>query len=310
MGDRLTGLDALRGIAAVLIFAGHLSPLMGVEFGRLYLAVDFFFVLSGYVMARAYEPRIPGARAKFLAARIKRLWPLMALGALLGIGQADSTKEIIFGLAMIPVFTGGLLYPLNGPAWSILFELFANLAHAAGLDRIPARWLFAIMAFCFSGIAYVAVELGTIQYGAKDVLWWFGFPRVLFSYLFGICLYRLWREKPPLNLPAGLTCFVLLFLLIPIQHWAVDIAFILIGSPLLIAGGLNMGGGRFAIVLGAVSYPLYALHIPLRNLWIDYIPWQIGVVLTISVVMAVTFAVPYLRTLKPFRPERAGALRQ
>ena len=91
---RLDGLDALRGIAALLVAVMHIQHISGGGdlFARAYLAVDVFFVLSGYVMARTYEPKFAcGMRLRdFAAVRLKRLWPTMCIGALLGMAACWS----------------------------------------------------------------------------------------------------------------------------------------------------------------------------------------------------------------------------
>lgn len=84
---RLAGLDALRGIAALVVVIGHVFLARdGAEHGRPWIAVDVFFALSGYVTARTYEARLGRdlSAGGFLAARLRRLWPVMAVGALLG----------------------------------------------------------------------------------------------------------------------------------------------------------------------------------------------------------------------------------
>src|ERR1044072_6175275 len=118
----LRGLGALRGIAAVLVLVGHTSPQMGLHLGKLYLAVDFFFMLSGYIMARTYEARMhQGRDIDFLVARVKRLWPTMAIGTLLMIPLLNhfqfSHIFFVLGLLSIPALFGRLVFPLNGPAW-------------------------------------------------------------------------------------------------------------------------------------------------------------------------------------------------
>src|SRR5262245_61697811 len=86
--NRLYGLDALRGVAALAVLFHHYEVIFGSThyFSRAYLAVDVFFMISGYVMARTYEGRLGNSLSavQFLWIRIKRLWPTMAVGTTIG----------------------------------------------------------------------------------------------------------------------------------------------------------------------------------------------------------------------------------
>src|ERR1700741_4639067 len=88
-GERLQGLDPLRGIAALTVLFGHAASLAENAHLtiRVHLAVDLFFVLSGYVMAHGYEKKLSQglSEAQFLVIRFWRIWPTMAIGALLGV---------------------------------------------------------------------------------------------------------------------------------------------------------------------------------------------------------------------------------
>ncbi len=133
---RLHGLDALRGVAALLVlwYHLHLSQHVGFYPFRGYLAVDFFFMLSGYVMARTYEGRMRGG-LWFLRKRFWRLWPTVTVGSLIGVvaaivaGAADAPGFLLaatLNLLLVPILWAGAAFPINTPIWSIFFELFAN----------------------------------------------------------------------------------------------------------------------------------------------------------------------------------------
>ena len=87
--SRLSGLDALRGVAAIMVVLLHVNHLAGDAgwFTAGYLAVDLFFMLSGYVLARTFDRRLESdlSAMDFLVIRLRRLWPVMAVGALLGL---------------------------------------------------------------------------------------------------------------------------------------------------------------------------------------------------------------------------------
>ena len=86
---RLAGIDALRGIAALLVLGLHTNAVFGGlgQFSKGYLGVDFFLILSGYLMARITEPRVAGrlSPGQFMIARYKRFWGMVALGSLIGV---------------------------------------------------------------------------------------------------------------------------------------------------------------------------------------------------------------------------------
>src|SRR5690348_12833235 len=86
---RLNGLDALRGVAALVVAFHHLSVIsVSRGLGELpFLAVDLFFVISGFVMARTYEERLQTTLStpRFILLRYKRLWLPLAIGTMLGM---------------------------------------------------------------------------------------------------------------------------------------------------------------------------------------------------------------------------------
>lgn len=213
------------------MLAYHLHTIFGgfdfIRYG--YLAVDIFFVLSGYVMARTYEPRFSAGLgpAQFLAARYHRLAPTMAVGAVLGCALA---LVLGAGIEIAPIFAATLaLVPqpglrpfiLNRPTWSIFFEVFANLVHAAMLWRVRARFLVTLVATCI--LALVPFWLaGDFNTGSRWQNFAGGFPRVIATYCLGILAFRANVPLPHLPVP-----------LVPVAGY-----------------------------LGALSFPLYATHYP------------------------------------------------
>jgi peptidoglycan/LPS O-acetylase OafA/YrhL len=270
---RLEGLDALRGIAALCVLVYHITESLE---SSAYLAVDFFFMLSGYVMARTYEPRLAtGLPArKFVAARVWRLWPTMFLAGLVAIPWLFSWVPgkfawpiVIANLLLIPSLTQNRLYLLNGPAWSILFELVANAFHALGLWRLSNRQLFALLALLALSMAGLA-SLYTYELGSRPGTALGGVPRVLLSYGAGMLLWRVWQDIPKVRVPglltlAGMPLFFGLCAMIGAQLWQSDLLFVLAICPLLIAGGLRLEKVHPVLLwLGAISFPLYAVHAP------------------------------------------------
>ena len=135
---RFVTLDALRGAGAATVMAGHAGPLLGGYGPPLtYLAVDMFFVLSGFVISYAYDKKMAaGMRPiEFLRARVKRLYPIYLVGLLLGLvsllfnnphglSSAQTALTFVCGLFALPSPPMGpfkALFPLNGPYWSLFF---------------------------------------------------------------------------------------------------------------------------------------------------------------------------------------------
>lgn len=279
---RLTGLDALRGIAALVVLAHHVTALHGFTFApRGYLAVDFFFMLSGYVMARTYEP-MPG---NFMMRRLRRIWPLVALGTVMGLSFYPPDKAMLLlipGLLLIPTRIGSGPYPLNGPTWSVAFELLANLAHQLAFAKLSTRTLMLIavplLLFCMAQ----AVQLGSYNYGHDNATFWLGVPRAMSTYLIGICMFRIFRDRAPVRIAPWLTVLAIPLLTVPALPggaW-VDIAFVAL-CPIILVGALQFGG-RWCTALGAISFPLYATHLPILHLVKDY-HWSAGVAAALMV---------------------------
>ena len=279
---RLDGLDGLRGIAALCVLWFHATGVIHPDWelaGKGYLAVDFFFMLSGYVMARTYEHRFAeGYLAnRFLIARYRKLWPFMALGALLGApvvwlmldDHVAALKVIVANVFLVPWIGYNSLYPVNNAAWSILVELCANLVHAAILWRLPTRVLAALLLAAIPALCWLASAYGSLAVGLETSTIAAGLAKGLVSYGIGIVLWRWWRDRPVLRISPALAfaAMPVLILLVPVLRdlaWFYDVAFILIACPLMLAGGLaatRVGG--VIRWLGLISFPLYAVNLPL-----------------------------------------------
>ncbi|NUS99468.1 MAG: acyltransferase, partial [Sphingomonas sp.] len=210
---RLYGLDALRGIAAICVMVGHFAATFGLGEYPFHagLAVDLFFILSGFVMTRTYEERLrSGLTApQFIALRYRRLFLPLAIGSTLGligaaavIGPAPQLlASWVFILAFLPTVWLGNAFLLNGPAWSLFLEILSNALHGTLLAKTSTRRLAALYA------ASVAVFIATYfaglshwDYGLSAILWLI--PRELSAYLIGIIIFRVYGDRPLGNRPA------------------------------------------------------------------------------------------------------------
>lgn len=287
---RLTGLDGLRGIAAVAVLLHHVFVLPG---SKGYLAVDFFFMLSGYVMARTYEARMaaPEGGASFMRERVRRLYPVIFFASLLcmpwTIWHAGDNAWwiILLNLLLIPTPALGQIYMLNPPAWSILLELFANLAHALGLQRLGKAALAGLVAALLPLLAWLTAQGQTDSRSLYELLA-VGPVRVLVPYGIGVLLYRLWRDVPPFKVPAAVTwgampMWLALTSLNAASPWWASFLFVVALCPMLIAGGLQHGKGSPVLALiGELSFPLYAVHaavlLPMKDYQLGWLPQVAG----------------------------------
>lgn len=276
--DRLPGLDAMRGVAAVVVLVTHLrfGPATG------HLAVDFFFMLSGYVMARTYEGRLKAKTldaASFLFGRYKRLWPTMAVGAVIGLivaavagGESYALLwSLVFALLMVP---GGATVPyvLNLPAWSIFYELVANAVHGFFAARRSNTVVALLVLLCAIGMiaSLILVGFPRILNSTSVSMQLLVLVRVGAAYFLGVLLYRWTKDIPPIRIPWFVGLLALPVYLLVVEHYRFPgwpLPFIFILSPLMIIAGLDLSAPRrISKILGDMSFPLYAIHYPVIGL--------------------------------------------
>ncbi|MCR5076544.1 MAG: acyltransferase [Prevotella sp.] len=230
-------LDGLRGVAALLVVAFHLFETYseGPSFQIInhgYLAVDFFFVLSGFVIGYAYDDRWDSMSTwNFFKRRLVRLHPMVMMGAFVGlllfyfgggpgfelIGQTPWWKVLLLFLiacTMIPVSAGmdirgwAETYPLNGATWSLMLEYIANILYALVIRRLSKAALSVLVVVfgCLTVMLCLDIDpLGVLEsrdYAAYTVIggWgidatqlWIGFTRLLYPFFCGLLVSRAGR---------------------------------------------------------------------------------------------------------------------
>jgi peptidoglycan/LPS O-acetylase OafA/YrhL len=312
---RLPGIEALRGVAAICVVLLHLQATLRGHppiFGKGYLAVDFFLMLSGFLMARTQEARFTGGRGawRFIWARTKRLWPMMALGGVLGAPVLLHRTESVWhflslavpNFLLLPASFDNLVYPLNIPAWTIFYELVANLLHVLVFWRFGRAALALSIAGGLAAMIAVALHFGSFDVGARPAHFLAGFPRIAFAYLIGIALGRWWRDEPSIRIPVypALAAMPLLFAAswwLGWSHWLFDLLFVTLACPLIIAGALRLKGApKLALWSGVLSFPLFAVHMPIlqtaRELGWN---WIVGGTLALAGGIAVAVAANLLK---------------
>ena len=225
-------LDGLRGVAAMLVVAFHLfetyskgAPYQIINHG--YLAVDFFFVLSGFVIGYAYDDRWDKMTTwGFFKRRLVRLQPMLVIGAVIGLlfylfGDQPMFRLIaetpgwklalvfVLGCFMIPVRPSMDVrgwdesFPINGPQWTLFFEYIANILYALVFRHLP-KWglaicvaVFAVLTLDFTlgwdilGIApnYQGRVIGGWSLTVEQL--YVGFARLLYPFFCGLLISRI-----------------------------------------------------------------------------------------------------------------------
>jgi peptidoglycan/LPS O-acetylase OafA/YrhL len=274
-GRRYEALDGLRGVAAVGVMLYHIGGWTGrpwlVSHG--YLAVDFFFCLSGFVLAHAYGRREIGWLG-LLRQRLIRLWPLIALtmlgGAMVIIQHRERVPEwLALGLLMIPRLWAeepgfAPIFPLNPPAWSLFFELVVGAAWFP-LRRLGVMGHVLLIVLLTPVMLYIAQGMGGVLTGWDRATFVISLIRTVFSFLLGWGCYRIQpfiRLGAPAWLLAVLLAVMLSFPWTPL-NWLYDFICLSVIFPLMVLAGRRDpegGAGILCRVSGAISYPLYALH--------------------------------------------------
>jgi len=245
-------LDGLRGVAAVLVVLFHILEVHShgdhtkqlINHG--YLAVDFFFLLSGFVLGYAYDDRWGKMTLKdFFKRRIVRLQPMVVIGSIIGallfyfqdapglgwggIHEVPVWKMLlvmVIGFTLIPVGKGldirgwNEMHPLNGPAWSLFFEYIANIVYALFLRRVSKIVLSILVIIAAGFTLYYAFTNGngniiggwSIDNPAQLKI---GFIRLAFPFLAGLLLARIGKLHYIKNAFLSASLLLVVFLSVP-----------------------------------------------------------------------------------------------
>ena len=308
-------LDGLRGVAAIMVVAFHIFEAHAASrfvqiINHGYLAVDFFFVLSGFVIGYAYDDRwgkmtIGG----FFKNRLIRLQPMVVMGMIVGavffyfqgfplfpiISETPVWKLLLvmaIGFLMIPVpqsldIRGWYeMYPLNGPGWSLFFEYIANILYGLFIKNFSNKLLSVLVFLSACLLIHLAIFNGDVIGGwsLDPAQLHIGFARVLFPFFGGLLLFRLAKITTVKN--AFWLCSLLIVIVLSIprigtneQVWMNGIyesIVIIIMFPLIVfigASGELKGkySTRVCKFLGDISYPIYITHYPLIYLYTGWV---------------------------------------
>lgn len=216
-------LDGLRGVAAIMVVAFHICEAHATShqdqiINHGYLAVDFFFLLSGYVIGYAYDDRWEKLTlGSFFKRRLARLQPMVIMGSIVGAAFFYFQKGDLWPMiATVPVWKTVLvmligatliplpvsmdirgwqeMHPLNGPAWSLFFEYVANILYAVWIRKFSRAALTVLVILSAALLVHLAVfgkegdVIGGWSITAEQLH--VGFSRLLFPFFAGLLLSR------------------------------------------------------------------------------------------------------------------------
>lgn len=309
-------LDGFRGVAALTVVWFHIFEAFATShldqiINHGYLAVDFFFILSGFVIGYAYDDRWGKMSVKeFFKRRIIRLQPLVVIGALIGaavfytqgcsvwdvskISLATLLMATIMNALMIPATTGaeirgvGEMYPLNGPTWSLFFEYIGNILYALFIRKLATRPLAALVVIAGIGLTAFAIwgPYGDlcVGYSLTGDNFLGGSLRLLFSFSAGLLMSRVF--KPGRVKGAFWIGSIVLIAISAIPRiggsenmWMnglYDSLSVIVIFPLLVyigASGKIYGNFTTSLCkfLGDISYPLYMVHYPFIYMYFAWV---------------------------------------
>lgn len=326
--NRYAFLDGIRGMAAIFVLTRHTNDLWHISFFRSYLAVDLFFVLSGFVIAYAYDEKLRSGSIsvpKFLLIRLIRLYPVYFLSLLLCvlivIGKAihhnqlhiEDVQEIMSVFTttafFIPSHSAGSneLFTINAPYWSLLFELIINIIYAIIRPFLTDLFLALILLISAMTLVVVSFHEGTLNVGFSWGIWSLvaGFSRSIFGIFLGLLIYRHHTFLNTMLIKTKSISPWFSFIVIAVilaspnldqLNKFIDILSVSVFFPICIlvaSQGAVTKFQRLLLILGITSYPMYVLHIPLGELFSYVIQGRIDVYTPGSGIIFVIFLIAF-----------------
>jgi len=323
-------LDGLRGVAAIAIVFFHFMEIVYVPeknaISHGFLAVDFFFCLSGFVIAYAYDDRLGKMGImEFFKSRIIRLHPLVIFGAVLGLiaflfdpFSNDAHSYSIGRTVMIFLSTAFLipfptmeerffnLFGLNAPSWSLFWEYVANIIYALVLFRLGRKVLLVLTILAAALLCYVAYRAKSMLGGWAGENFWDGGARIAYSFLAGLLIFRFKLILKSRIGFIGMSFLLLLAFYVPYSWgWQAELLIVLIYFPLLISLGagatLAPGLKKLCNFSGNISYPLYMTHYAVMFMFLHYYTMykpssgQLAIILPVGTVLLIGFAYLVMR---------------
>ncbi len=293
---RFEALDAFRGLCALIVVLGHFgmffneSGIFGGVIKNSYVFVDFFFVLSGFVISHAYLHKIKNLNTfkKFIYVRFFRVYPLhlfmLVLFVLLEVVKAithhtalfinpfKSLESLIANLLLVQSLGIYNYLTWNFPAWSISTEFYTYISFAIIV------LLFKKQTHKFVTIFSMVIPLALIYFTGKtlfDFTYDYGYFRCITGFFVGIIANQMYQHLTvePFIKNFNLISFLEISLLGLVVGFAIyaDIDFITYASPLVFlavvilftyeAGIVSqLLKTKFFLTIGTLSYSIYMTH--------------------------------------------------
>jgi peptidoglycan/LPS O-acetylase OafA/YrhL len=293
-------LDGLRGTAAILVVIFHLCEAYFLDrtthpMQHGHLAVDFFYLLSGFVVGYAYDDRWGKLTVgEFFKVRLIRLHPLVIWSVIIGgltywfnpFAEAQNLVPFTSLLvAMLVAFTvlpspdihsWGESHSLNGPAWSLLQEYIANILYALIGRRLNKTGLWIVVIIAAIALLWLGNKFSYLGVGWSYETFWYAPVRMIFPFFAGLLLFRTGKLiKLPMAYPVCSILLIALFLLPAFKYNGLfEAAMVILIFPLIVAAGAGSQiSGKWEKLCkfsGAISYPLYIIHYPFIYLFADW----------------------------------------
>lgn len=293
---KFSTMDATRGIAAICVMLFHYFGATGVPFFVSgYVAVDFFFCLSGFIIAYSYGEKLRSGMtpAHFFVVRAIRLYPIYLTGTVIGVccylafngfgaGQTELGRTILavpFALLGLPVLfrvpvtlghvvADDFLFPFNLPAWSLFFEVVVNMLYAT--ITWSKKGFYVVVAIACLYFFMTTVRDGPSGFSIAN--FGGGLPRSVYSFSVGVVIFHLWSHNVLQRIrisPIVPCCCVAALCFLPFSRTSFLLS-VFVGVPITVAASIQNPAGAAASklfgVLGELSYPVYAIHVPIYQI--------------------------------------------
>jgi len=316
MKSHYEALDGLRGTAAFSVFLFHIWEMLVPDLAHnpmrhTFLAVDFFFALSGFVLGHAYDGRMgPNADAGkrltfggFVTRRLIRLHPMVALsmvvalagylldpfanGQRIGVDISWTAMAATFLLSLLLVPTSplpntfGETHSMNGPSWTLFQEYIANLLYGLWGQKLGLRTHIGLCLIAAIALTLTALHFGDLGHGWGWSDFWVAPIRLACPFLLGLLVSR---RGFSIRIPYPFFLLSLVLLAVfcaPAMgrfNGLFEAASVIVLFPLVLAAGAGvhtMTGwqGRACRFVGELSYPLYIIHYPFIY-WFAHWNWS------------------------------------
>ena len=290
---RYAYLDGIRGLAALFVIMRHTTEFWDFFVYRSYLAVDIFFILSGFVIANAYARKMAAGTLSlggFVLVRLIRLYPVYFLSLGLAIpvylynqaGQgvplsmAETLQLVVMSLLFLPgiMIPNGLLFPINGPYWSLFYELLANFLYGIFRPLLSTKALVYLVSILGLLLLLMSGYHGSMDFGFVFTLQAFiaGLVRASFGIFFGILIHPQigrWQIRPRPLLAIAVMCGIFMIPSFGRYDFLLDTLALWIIFPVCVVLAVTTKADALSkamLYLGSASYPIYVLHEPVGKL--------------------------------------------